>query len=106
MFQPLERTHSAGHALAIIHPPLPAYFNFKDGLVAPFVLDDGHVAELQAPRFIRTQAGVGGEQDVVVKLFRFLFVTRILGLVRAASCCFVKFFVFLRGEPCPVRDFR
>jgi hypothetical protein len=38
-------------------------------LAAGFVFDDGHVPKLQAPRFVRPQAGVGREQNIVVKLF-------------------------------------
>ena len=37
------------------------------------VLNDGDVPELKTPRFIGPKAGVGCEQNVIVKLFRFQF---------------------------------
>ena len=68
-FQPLERAHGAAHALAVADAALAAHLDLKDRLAAPLVLDDCHVPELKAPRFIGPQAGVGREQNVIVKLF-------------------------------------
>ena len=104
--QSLERAHGAGHALAVADAALAAHLDLKDRLAARVVFDDGHVPELKAPRFVGPQAGVGREQHVVVKLFGFPFVARLLRLVRAFSRGLVELLVFLGGEPRPVRDFR
>ena len=66
--QPLERAHGAGHALAVADAALAAHLDLQDRFSAGIVLDDGHVPELQARRFIRPQAGIGHEQDEVMKL--------------------------------------
>src|SRR5712691_5159750 len=103
--QSLERAHGAAHALAVAYTALAAHLDLKDGLPARVVFNDCHVPELKAPCFIRPKAGVGREQDVVVKLFRLPFVARHLRLVRALSCRFVELFVLLGREPGSVRDF-
>jgi hypothetical protein len=82
-FQWLEGPHSAGHALAVADTALAAHFDLKDGLTAGFVFDDGHVPKLKAAGFIGPQAGVGREQNIVVKLFRFPLEARLLGFMRA-----------------------
>jgi hypothetical protein len=103
---PLEGTHSTAHALAIADPALSAHFDLQDRLTAGLVVNDGDVPELKSPRFVGPQAGIGREQHIIVKLFRFPFEARLLRLMRALSCRFVELFVFLGGEPRPVRDFR
>src|SRR5712692_1001096 len=67
--QSLERAHGAAHALAVADAALAAHLDLKNRLPARVVFNDFHVPELKAPRFIRTKAGVGCEQNVVVKLF-------------------------------------
>ena len=103
--QSLERAHGARHALAVADTALAAHFNFKDGLVAGVVLDDGRVPELQAAGLVRPQAGIGREKDKVVKLFRFPFVAVVPGLVRAFSGGLIELLVFLGRKPRPVLDF-
>ena len=105
-FQPLERAHGAGHALAVADAALAAHLDLKDRLTGRVVLDDRHVAELKAAGFIGPQAGVGHEQHVIVKLFALPFVARLSGLVRALSRGLVELFVFFGRKPRPVRDFR
>ena len=87
-------------------PRFPAHLDLKDRLPACLVVDDCHVPELKAPCFVRPQSGIGGEQHIVVKLFRFPFEARLFRLVRALSCGLVELLVFLGREPRAVRDFR
>src|SRR5271157_442851 len=105
-FESFERAHSAGHALAVADATLATHLDLKDRLTERVVFDDCHVPELKAPRFIGPEAAVGGEQNVIVKLFAFPFEVRLPGLVRALSRGLVELFVFLGREPRPVRNFR
>src|ERR1017187_3076953 len=102
--QPLERPDGSAGALAIADAALAAHLDFKDGFVAALIIDDLHVAVFKVVRFVRTQAGVGHEQDIVVKLFGFPFVAGIFRGVSPAPGGFVELLVFLRGEPSTVRD--
>src|SRR6266849_4711486 len=104
--QSLERAYGAAHALAVADTAFAAHLDLKDRLSARVVFNDCDVPELKAPRFIGPKAGVGCEKNIVVKLFRFPCVARRLRLLRALAGGFVELFVFLRGEPGAVRDFR
>ena len=66
--QPLKRHDGPTGAFAIADAAFAAHFDFKDGFTGRGVLDDRHVAIFEAARLVRPQAGVGHEQDIVVKL--------------------------------------
>ncbi|HLW71786.1 MAG TPA: hypothetical protein VKS22_14320 [Candidatus Binataceae bacterium] len=95
--QSLERAHGATHALTVADSALAAHLDLKDGLAARVVFDDCDVPELKAPRFIGSKAGVGGEKNIVVKLFRFPFVARRPRLLRTLAGGFVSF-LYSSGE--------
>ena len=73
--------------------------------MAAFVLDDLDVAILKLVRLVRPQAGVGHEQNVVVKLFRFPLVTIVFRVLRPFAGGGVELLVLLRRKPAAVRDF-
>src|ERR1039457_5663528 len=102
--QPLERPDGSAGALAIADAAFAADLDLKDGFVAALIIDDLHGAVFKVVRCVRTQAGVGHEQDIVVKLFGFPFVAGIFRSVSPAPGGFIELLVFLRGKPSTVRD--
>jgi hypothetical protein len=63
--------HSTRCALAITNASLPTYFDLKDGLTAPLIFGHRDIAELKTPRLVGAESSVGGEQNIIVQLFRF-----------------------------------
>ena len=63
--------HSTRCALAITNASLGAYFDLKDGLAAPLVFGHRNIAELKTPRLVGAEPDIGGEQNIIVKLFCF-----------------------------------
>jgi hypothetical protein len=63
--------HRSRRALARANTAFSTYFDLKDGLAAAFVFDYRDVAKLKTHRLVGTEASIGGEQNIVVKLFRF-----------------------------------
>jgi hypothetical protein len=104
--QPLERMHGTRRALAIANASLSTYFDLKDGLAAALVFDHRDIAKLKTHCLVGTEAGIGGEQNIIVKLFRFPTKTGLLGIMRAFSRRLVKLLVLFRREPCSMRNLR
>src|ERR1035441_6830720 len=102
--QPLERPDGPAGALAIADAAFAADLDLKDGFMAAGVIDDLHIAIFKAARLVRSEAGIGHEQDIVVKLFRFPFVAVIFRTVCPSPGGFIKLLVFLRGKPRTVGD--
>ena len=102
--QPLERPDGAGHAFAIADAALAPHLDFKDCFSGGVVIDDGHIAELQPPGLVRPEAGIHGEQHVVVELLAFPFEAVLFRLVRALARRLVELLVFFGRKPRPVRN--
>src|SRR5271157_1520928 len=67
--QPLKRLYGPAGALAIADAAFAADLDLKDGFVAALILNDLYIAIFKVVRLVRPQAGIGHEQDIVVKLF-------------------------------------
>src|ERR1019366_5877398 len=100
--QSLERLYGPAGALAIADAAFAADLDLKDGFMAAGVIDDLHITICKAARLVRPKAGIGHEQDIVVKLSRFPFVAGILRTVCPSPGSFIELFVFLRRKPCAV----
>jgi hypothetical protein len=83
-------------ALAITDAPLSTYFDLKDGLAAPLVFGHRNIAELKTPRLIGAESGVSGEQNIIVKLFRFPTKTGLLWVLDTFPRCLIKLPVLFR----------
>ena len=66
--QPLEGLYGPAGTLAIADAAFAANLNLKDGFLTSLILDDLHIAIFKVVRLVGPQAGIGHEQDVVVKL--------------------------------------
>lgn len=62
--------HRTCGALAVANTSLATYFDLKDGLAAALVFGHRDIAELKTPRLVGAESGVGGEQNIIVKLLR------------------------------------
>src|ERR1700679_1115784 len=69
------------------------------------VFDNRDITKLKTHCLVGTEASIGGEQNIVVKLLRFPTKTGLLGIMRAFSRRLVKLLVLFRREPCSMRDF-
>src|ERR1039458_4752347 len=92
--QPLKRLYGSAGALAIADAAFAANLDLKDGFMAALILDDLHIAIFKLVRLVRPQAGIGHEQDIVVKLFRFPFVAGIFRSVSPAPGGFIELLAF------------
>ena len=88
--------HGTCCALAITNASLSTYFDLKDGLAAPLVFGHRDIAELKTPRLVGAESGVGGEQNIIVKLFRFPTKTGLLWVLGAFPRCLIKLPVLFR----------
>jgi hypothetical protein len=96
--------HGTCCALAIADASLSTYFDLKDGLAAPLVFDHRHIAELKTHRLVGAESGVGGEQNIIVKLFRLRTKTGLLRVLGAFPRRLVNLLVLFGRKPCSVRN--
>jgi hypothetical protein len=83
-------------ALAIANTSLSTYFDLKDGLAAPLVFNHRDIAELKTHRLVGAESGVSGEQNIIVKLFRFPTKTGLLGVLGAFARSLIELPVLFR----------
>jgi hypothetical protein len=88
--------HSSRRALAIANTAFSTYFDLKDGLAAALVFDHRDIPKLKAHCLVWAKASIGGEQNIVVKLFCFPTKAGLLGIMRAFSRRLVKLLVLFR----------
>jgi hypothetical protein len=88
--------HGTCCALAVANASLSTYLDLKDGLAAPLVFGDRDIAELKTPRLVGAEPGVSGEQNIIVKLFRFPTKTGLFGVLGAFPRCLIKLLVLFR----------
>ena len=105
-FQPLKWMNRSRRALAITNTAFSTYFDFKDGLAAALVFDHHDIPKLKAHCLVWAEAGIGCEENVVVKLFRFPTEAGLLGIEGAFSRRFVELLVLFWREPGSMGDLR
>ena len=79
----------AGHAFAIANTAFAANFDFEDAFARRFIGNDGDVSKFEAGGFVRPQAGVGHEKNVVVQVLARRFPAWILRVLSPFAGCFV-----------------
>ncbi len=77
-------------ALALVHT------SGTTGRAKAIPLRHGAPAELKTPRLIGAESGVSGEQNIIVKLFRFPTKTGLLWVLGAFPRCLIKLLVLFR----------
>ena len=88
--------HGTCCALALANASFSTYFDLKDGLTAALVFEHRDIAELKTHRLVGAESGVCGEQNIIVKLFRFPTKTGLLGVLGAFPRRLKKLLVLFR----------